>query len=484
MTENTQELDIFFKPESMVIVGASEVLGTFGTRYLTALIDYGYKGRLYAVNHKGDEIHGLKIYRSVMDISDPIDLACICVSARFVPDILRDCLNKGIMAAIILSAGFSEWDEEGKKLEKEIVDIAGQGIRVMGPNCFGTYCPSGGVTIVPGSNFPKEKGGVSLITQSGQLAEGITAPSFGEGVRYAKVASYGNACNINEADLLEYFMQDKDTGIFSSYIEGVRDGHRFFNIARANRGKKPIIIWKVGLTNMGATAASSHTASLAGEAVIWDTFFKQTGAIKVETREELIDTTTGFSCLPSGIGEGIAFISGGGAGTVVGADACEKAGLHLPSFSEKTTAKLLELLPAAGTTIKNPLDIGTPHPPLDLFISVLEAMAESDGIDVIVIRRIFFSNKSATYFVGPNAPSIDQEKTLMEIPLKIRDKYNKPVVIILPEDLTGVENIDMEEERRRLRDFFFKNKIPVYKSEHRAFKALGNLAKYNRICNK
>jgi len=382
MIENTQELDIFFKPQSMVIIGASEIPGTFGTRYLTALVDFGYKGRLYAVNHKGDEIHGLKIYRSVMDIPDPVDLACICVSAKYAPDILRDCLHKGVKAAIILSAGFSEWDEEGKKLEKEIVDIAGKGIRVMGPNCFGTYCPSGGGTIVPGGNFPKESGRVSLITQSGQLAEGITAPSFGEGVRYSKVASYGNACNINEADLLEYFMEDGDTQIFSSYIEGVRDGRKFFNIARANKGKKPIIIWKVGLTNMGAAAASSHTGSLAGETVIWDTFFRQTGAIKVESREELIDTTTGFSCLPTGIGTGIAFISGGGAGTVVGADACEKAGLHLPSFSEKTTEKLRELLPAAGTSIKNPLDMGTPHPPLDLFTSVLEAMAESEGIDV------------------------------------------------------------------------------------------------------
>jgi len=481
MTENTQELEYFFKPESMVIVGASDVVGTFGTRYLQALIDIGFKGRLYAVNHKGDETLGFKIYRSVMDIPDSLDLACICVSAKYAPDILRDCLNKGVKAAIILSAGFSEWDEEGRALEKEIVDIARQGIRVMGPNCFGTYCPSGGITIVPGGHFPKEAGGVSLITQSGQLAEGITAPSFGEGIRYAKVASYGNACNTNEADLLEYFMQDEDTRIFSSYLEGVRDGRRFFNIARANRGKKPIIIWKVGLTNMGAAAASSHTGSLAGETIIWDTFFKQTGAIKVETREELIDTTAGFSCLPFGTGPGVAFISGGGAGTVVGADACERAGMHLPSFSEETTAKLRELLPIAGTSMKNPLDMGTPHPPLNLLISVLEAMAESDGIDVIVIRRIFFSVKAATYFTGSNAPSLDQKKALMEIPVNIKKKYNKPVVIILPEDLTGVENIDIEEERRELRDYYFGNNIPVYKSEQRAFKALGNLARFNKM---
>ncbi|MGD9160926.1 MAG: acetate--CoA ligase family protein [Desulfobacteraceae bacterium] len=483
MTKNTQDLNYFFKPESIVIVGASDVAESFGTRYLQAMIDIGFKGRLYAVHHKGDETLGLKIYRSVMDIPDPADLACLCVSAKYAPDALRDCLKKGVKAAIILSAGFSEFDEEGKKLEKEIVEIARQGIRVMGPNCFGTYCPAGGVTIVPGGHFPKNSGGISLLTQSGQLAEGLTAPAFGEGIRYSKVASYGNACNTNEADLLEYLMDDPDTQLFSSYLEGVRDGRRFFNIARSYRGKKPIIIWKVGLTNIGAAAASSHTGSMAGESVIWDTFFRQTGAIKVETREELIDTTIGFSCLPDGTGPRVAYISGGGAGTVVGADACERAGMHMPSFPAETAAKLCELLPTAGVSAKNPLDIGTPHPPMDLLTSVLEAMAESNKIDVIVIRRIFFSIKAATYFAGPNAPSPDQVKTLMEIPVNIKRKYNKPVVIILPEDLTGAEDIDLEEERRQLRDFYFKHNIPVFRSEQRAFIALGNLARFKKDQN-
>jgi acetate---CoA ligase (ADP-forming) len=483
MTKNMQQLDYFFKPGSIAIIGASDVAGTFGTRYLQALIDIGFKGRLYAVNYKGDETLGLKIYRSVLDIPDTPDLACICVSAKYAPDILRDSLKKGVKAAIILSAGFSEFDEEGKRLEKEIVEIAEQGIRVMGPNCFGTYCPSGGITIVPGGHFPKDAGGVSLLTQSGQLAEGITAPAFGEGVRYSKVASYGNACNINEADLLEYLMQDNDTRIFSSYLEGVRDGRRFFSIARAFRGKKPIIIWKVGLTNMGAAAASSHTGSLAGGVIVWDTFFRQTGAIKVETREELIDTICGFSCLPSGTGPGVAFISGGGAGTVVGADACEQAGMHLPPFSAETAAKLSELLPSAGTIAKNPLDIGTPHPPLEQLTKVLEALAESDGVDVIIIRRIFFAIKAATYFAGANAPSPDQVKTLREIPVNIKKKYNKPVVIILPEDLTGTENIDLEEERRELRDYYFRHNIPVFRSEQRAFMALGHLARFRKNQN-
>lgn len=479
MTHNINELNPFFLPESMAIIGASEALGSFGTRYIQALLDIGFKGRLYAVNHTGSEVLGYKIYRSVLEIPDDIDLVSICVSARFTPDIVKECAQKKVKAAIILSAGFSEFGEEGRLLEKEILDIAGQNnMRIMGPNCFGTYCPEGGITIVPGGGFPKDPGGISLIAQSGQLSEGITTRCFGEGIRYAKVASYGNASNINEADLLEYLMADEDTKVFTAYLEGVRDGRRFFEIARNNIGKKPIVLWKVGLTQMGAVAAASHTGSLAGATTVWDAFFRQTRAIQVESLEELIDTSVGFSCLPSGCGLRAALISGGGAGTVVGADACENAGMTLPAFSSETHAQLSELLPAVGTSIKNPLDIGTPHPPLELLNAILEAVAASDQIDVIVIRRVFFSVKLSTFFAGATAPSMDEQQALLEIPVNIRKKYNKPVVIILPEELTDAEHIDLEAERRQIRDYFFQYQIPVYTSEQRAFTALSNLSKF------
>src|SRR5208283_1918639 len=231
------ELTTFFFPDSVAVVGASEVLTGYGTRYIQALLDIGYEKKIYAVNHSGNEVLGRRIYRSVLDIPDYVDLACICVSARFVPDALRDCLKKGVKAAIVLSAGFREFGEAGRLLEEEVAEIARQGIRVMGPNCFGTYCPAGRITVVPGGGFPKQAGGTALIAQSGQLSEGITARSFGEGIRYSKVASYGNACNINEADLLEYLMNDEETKVITSYLEGVRDGKRFFEIARANQGR-------------------------------------------------------------------------------------------------------------------------------------------------------------------------------------------------------------------------------------------------------
>ena len=478
MTKDNNELDLFFYPSSVAIVGASEKLSSYGARYIQALLDFGYKGKIYAVNHTGNEVLGYKIYRSVLDIPDNVDLAAICVANRFVPRIIQDCVNKKIKAAIVLSAGFSESGSEGRLFEEELAKIAEQDIRIMGPNCFGTYCPNGGITIVPGGGFPKQGGSTALIAQSGQLSEIITARSFGEGIRYSKVASYGNACDINEAHLLDYLIQDDETKIITSYLEGVRDGHQFFEIARRNVDKQPLLLWKAGLTNVGAAAAISHTNSLAGSSMVWDAFYRQTHAIKINSLEELVDTNIGFSCLPAGCGRRIALVSGGGAGAVIGADASENAGLIMPPLTPDVDKQLRAILPPVGTSIKNPLDIGFPHPSSTVLQSILETLAASDQTDVVVIRRIFFSIAVSKIFSGTAAPSDEEQQALLEIPINIKKKYGKPVIIILPEELTGADAIKLEEERRTIRDYFFKNGIPVYPTENRAFTAIAHLADF------
>ena len=474
------ELERFFHPGSIAVVGSSEALTSYGARYIQALLDFGFEGKIYAVNHSGNEVIGHKVHRSVLDVPGNIDLACVCVSARFVPDILRDCLKKGVKAAIVLSAGFREFGEEGRLLEEEIVEIARQGIRVMGPNCFGTYCPGGKITVVPGGGFPKESGGTALIAQSGQLSEGITARSFGEGIRYSKVASYGNACDINEADLLDCLMGDEESKVIASYLEGVRDGKRFFEIARANAGRKPFLVWKVGLSRTGAAAASSHTGSLAGARAVWDAFFRQTGAIRIGNLEELIDAMVGFCCLPEGCGRGVALVSGGGAGAVIGADACEATGMEMRDFGAETTARLRETLPPVGTSCRNPLDLGNPYPPLQMLRSVLEIVAADDAIDVLVIRRVFFSIKTSTILAGFASTYREQEE-LLQIPVAVMRRFGKPVVIVLSEELSGVEDIDLEEDRRKIRDYFFAHHIPVYLSEQQAFAALSHLAAFRTV---
>jgi acetyltransferase len=479
MSADQSNYEAFFYPNSIAVIGASESLHSFGARYMEALLSFGYIGRLYAVNHKGEEVLGHKIYRSMLDIPDPVDMAVFCVSGRFVPAILKECLEKGVRSATILSSGFSEIGDKGRAIEQQIVEIAEKGMSVLGPNCFGVYCPSGKITIIPGGNFPRESGPVSLIAQSGQFSEMMVMRTFGEGVRFSKVVSYGNACDINESDLLEYLVRDDATKVIAFYLEGVKDGRRFFDLARRASGKKPLLIWKAGLTSMGSAAASSHTGSMAGERTAWDAFFQQSHAIEIGSLDEFSDTCVGFSCLPEGCGTRIGLVSGGGAGAVVGADACERAGLSMPPFSADVLEKLKTILPSVGTAIKNPLDIGVPHLHVDILESILEAVASCTDVDVVIVRRVFLSVKTSQILAGKaTAPPDEEAYSLMEVPVRIKEKYGKPVVIILPEELTGIDSLELEEERRRLRDFYFTNGIPVYKNEVQAFAALSRLAKF------
>jgi acyl-CoA synthetase (NDP forming) len=484
MPDYDNELDYFFHPESIAVIGASENLLSYGARYIQALLDFGYKGKLYAVNHKGDKVLGFKIYRKLADIPATIDMAFISIPARFIADMVKECIEKEIKAAVLFTAGFSETGEQGRIIEQQIVQIADKKIRIMGPNCFGPYCPKGEITVVTGGDFSKEAGTVALTAQSGQLSECIIGRALGEGIRYSKVASYGNASDINESDLLEYLMQDDDTKIITSYLEGVKDGPRYLDIARRHSGKKPLIIWKAGLSQFGAAASLSHTGSLAGTGIAWDAFFRQTNAIQVSTLDELTDTTVGFSCIPEGCGLRVAYMSGGGAGSVIGADACEMSGMQMPGFTAETEARLRELLPGIGTSSRNPVDIGNPHPPLELLEALLETISADENIDIIVIRRVLFSVKMSKIFSGTTAPPEEQQQALLEVPVRVRNKYKKPIIIILPEDLTGVESIELEVERRNIRDYFFANGIPVFLSEQRTFKALSNLVKFRKDSGK
>ncbi|MBN2243433.1 MAG: acetate--CoA ligase family protein [Acidobacteria bacterium] len=469
-------LNNFFQPKTIAVIGASESIYSYGTRFIQAQLDFGYKGKIYAVNHKGEKTLGLKIYRSLGEIKDRIDLAFITIPARFILETLDQCMAENIKAVVAFTAGFSETGAEGRELEKEVVKKIKGKARLIGPNCFGPYCPSGGITVVTGGEFARESGPVALIAQSGQLSECIIARAQGEGIRYSKFASYGNAIDVNEADLVDFLMDDRDTRIITQYLEGARDGRRFFDIARRNAGRKPHIIWKVGLTQMGATASSSHTGSLAGTGAAWDAFFRQTGAVQVSTLDEMTDATVAFNQMPKGCGLRVGYISGGGAGTVLGADACDSAGMQMPAFEKRTERKLAELLPGVGLSFRNPVDVGNPHPPKELLYDLLAAMSADKNVDVVVVRRILFSVKMSKIFSGSTAPSEKDQQELLEVPVKVMKKYRKPIVIILPDDMTGAGSIYLEEERRKIRDYFFANGIAVFMSEQRTFTALSHLA--------
>ncbi len=470
------QLDAIFFPRNLAVIGASANEDAWGSRFLKALLDFGFKGHLFPVNPSGGNVFGLTIYRTVADIPEPIDSADIMVPAPLVPQILRECLAKGIRGAQIYSSGFSETgDPERVALEQEVKRIAAKGIRVIGPNCFGVYCPASGHTLLPGGNFPKESGPVGFISQSGGHAVELGRQARGRGLRFSVAVSYGNACDVNESDLLEYMANDPETKVITMYLEGPRQGRRFFDLLKATATRKPVVIWKAGLTEAGARAVRSHTGSLGGEAEVWRALFQQTAAIRAGSLEELADTAEALLVLPPETGRRIGMVGGGGGTSVAATDACAAVGLEVPPFDDVMRRRLLELLSIAGTMMRNPVDVGVPLVPPPVFHSVLEAVAAHESVDTVIATQPLF------YLLGGHFPWPQPEEVvreLVEIPAAVRDKFGKPVVIVLPVGGEEVAMTEAEAGRRRARDRYRQMGILALPSLERVTKAVANVVTY------
>lgn len=382
-----QNLEPLFSPKSVAIAGVSttEVFGG-GRLFLDALVRYGFPGKIYPVNPKGGEVSGLKIYTSLAEIPGPVDYVICCVPAPLVPQLIKDCITKRVKAVSIFTSGFSEsGSEQGAQLEKEVCHIARQGgVRIIGPNCMGIYCPKGGLTFA--ADFPKEAGSVALVCQSGGNTIHFVRIASRRGVRFSKVIAYGNACDVDESDLLEYLTTDPETKIIAAYIEGVRDGTRFIKVLHQAAKAKPVIILKAGYTEAGAKAAASHTGALAGSDRVWDGVLRQAGALRVYSLEELVDMTVTFLYLspPQGRRVGIVGVSGGAA--VLATDDFVAHGFTIPPLPEEIRHKLRSFLPTDyGTSLSNPVDLAaqifSPG-----FYPVLALLANYEGIDLLIVQ--------------------------------------------------------------------------------------------------
>ena len=442
--DKASQLDAIFLPRTLAVIGVSAGDDKFGSRFLKALLDFGFKGRIFPVNPKGGEVFGLPIYRSLAEIPEPVESADIMVPARFVPQVLEECLAKGVKGVQIFSSGFSETgDPEGAALEKQLKEIASRGIRFIGPNCFGVYCPASGHTLLPGGDFPKESGPVAFISQSGGHAVEFAREAMGRGIRFSKAVSYGNACDVNEADLLEYMARDPETKVITMYLEGPREGRRFLELVRETAPKKPIVLWKAGLTPAGGRAVRSHTGSLGGEEAVWQALFKQTAAIRVGSLQELADTTQALLTLPAD--DGASHRDGGrrrrherrGDGRL------RQVGLEVPPFDEAMRRRLAEILPPAGTMMRNPVDVGVPIVPPDIFRRVLETVAAAECVDTLIATQPLFYILSGRF--GPLMESEEFVQALVGVPAAVRDSSGKPVVVVLP---VGGEEIEMTEVER------------------------------------
>lgn len=474
-----------FYPKSLAIIGASTELVKFGNIILSAIMESGFQGKIYPVNPEGGEINGLKVFRSLKEIPGEVDFAIITIPASSVSGAIEECLHKGVKAAEILTAGFKETgDPEGKKMEEEIARIARRGIRILGPNCFGVYCPESGLTILPGYNFSRETGPVGFLSQSGGLCADIGQIAKGLGIRFSKMVSYGNGCDVAAGDLLEYFFSDEQTRIIAGYLEGLEDGPRFVRLLNENRGKKPVILWKAGLTATGSKAVMSHTGSLSGSEAIWNSALKQSSVIRVNSAEELIDTIYAFLYLPASAGPRVAVMGGGGAISVAACDSLERLGLSVPAFSSPILQRLKAFFPPVGNSLKNPVDLGNPMIPPSMLRKVMEGAGEDRGIDtLIVIQILYYILSQLRHRVGMDDRPLSQfsfQPELLKACQEVQEKYGKTIILVMPDITTDLGMVDLEVEWRRERDAYQRAGFPVFKSLDRAARALSHFLAYHR----
>jgi acetyltransferase len=375
--------------ESVALVGASAKEGSFGRLFLEGLRDAGCR-RIHPVNPKREEILGFKAYPSISAVPDDLDLAILLTPTGAVLDLVKECVANGVKGAVVFASGFGELGAEGKRLESEIGRIGREGgTRVIGPNCIGLFNPRAGIITYPQvlmKGIPKEPGSVGGFSQSGSFVDYLVWFLAEKGLRFSTVVSCGNECDLAAEDYLEYFGQDEQTQTIVAYMEGVKDGRRFFEVARDVGCRKPIVLWKGGMSEHGARAAASHTGALAGSAEVWRAMFRQTGIVDVSSVAEVVDCAVAFHHLPLPRGPRVGIIGGQG-GTGVGtADNCYTLGLELPHLSERTVARLKEVLPPIGTSVGNPTDTGVASL-LDpgLYEKAIEIVADDEGIDMILV---------------------------------------------------------------------------------------------------
>lgn len=359
MVANTNNLDALFNPQSIAIIGASSDPKRIGGRPLAYLLKNNYKGKIYPVNPKYDEISGLKCYKSISEIEEKVDLVIISLPKDLVLSAFKECAENGARSVVIFSAGFGEVDEEGKKLQDEITAIAQQyGVRVLGPNCLGMFNVSKGVYATFSTILEKQvplKGKIGFVSQSGAFGSHVYTLAMQNQIGLSYFIATGNESDIDVADCIAYLAEDEETKVIACYIEGAKDGKKLIEAFKlAAKNNKPVVALKVGKTDVGKQAALSHTGSLAGSDDVYDAIFEQCGVYRADTIEEFLDTAYACAELPIPKNNRVAiFTVSGGVGIML-ADQLTEQNLNVAETPKEVQQKLLEMLPIAG--VKNPID--------------------------------------------------------------------------------------------------------------------------------
>lgn len=383
-------LEPIMRPKSIAVIGASENPDKVGHIILKNNIDSGFEGKVYPVNiNSTGTIMGYKAYRNVKDIGARVDLAVIAVPAEAVPQVMEDCGRAGVRGAIVVSGGFSEIGRND--LQEKLTEIALKySIPVIGPNCLGVTDPRARLDtlFLPTYKIDKPRiGGVSFAAQSGAVGSSILDMINSEGFGLARFISYGNACVVDEVDILNYLAKDKETRVIVFYIEGVKRGKEFIEVAKTVNRIKPVVIIKGGMTEEGSKAAHSHTASLAGSTQAYEAVFRQFGFVEAKDIKDLLNFSKIFETQPLVSGKRIAIITNGGGTGVLATDALYNNGLTLAELSEDTKKSLRKVMPPI-VNIRLPLDMAGDADD-KRFEAALDAMMNDNNVDAIMAIALF-----------------------------------------------------------------------------------------------
>ena len=384
------DLERFFNPRSIAVIGASQDLITISGQPLHHLVSHHYAGRLYPVNPKYQEILGVKCYASIEALPETPDLALILINSSRAAEMLRACGKKGVRFAIVFSSGYSEVGGRGIEMQRELAAVAAEfDMGIIGPNCQGMLNAAGNVYAGFGSVFftAYDAGAVSMVSQSGGFGFSVmNLASKDGGVHFRQMVTTGNEIGVSTLDFIEHFIDDAGTEVIAVYIEGLKDAHRLLEVGRrALAQKKPILAWKVGNSVQGARAAASHTANLGGAMALYQAAFRQSGIIQVEDIQDVVDYSRAFRCgkLPKGNRVAIITVSGG-AGILM-TDECVARGMQVPQLSAETTEKLRAIVPAFGS-IQNPVDVTAAiFNDLSLIRRTLQAVLDDPNVDAIAM---------------------------------------------------------------------------------------------------
>lgn len=406
------------------------------------IVACGYGGKVFPINpsrrYRGKKILGYKVFPSIDRVPHEVDLALIVVAGEYVKDTIEQCVAKNIEKAVIISSGFGECGEEGKKLESEIVAVAGKGnLRFVGPNAMGLWSAEASLNVSMGYISPTP-GNVSIVSQSGSTGILLCSELRGMGVGVRRFVSSGNEASLIFEDYVECFLADEMTKVVGGFLEGLRDAGRFVDICSKNDENKPIIILKAGTTSAGARAALSHTASLSGTHDIYEAAFRQYGIVRADSIDAFLNLVRGFSYMKAPRGNRVAILAAAGGVGVLIADTCARAGLHVARPSQDLVDRISEHLPAFWSR-SNPFD-PTGVQDLSLFPRVLELILKSDEYDCVITHVIEIQSLLEKYF-----PRHDEGKRIKEMmmgtiasversvadeQIRIVKKYGKPVVFI------------------------------------------------------